>query len=594
MAAIEILINPFQKRIATLMTDHPILEHALIASRDASFVAVLVFIFTLVLGSRISPTWRHLLWLTVAIRLAMPAVPSSELSWQRVLPQISGPVLSAGGEQMRKSAELEVSDGERGESAGYIAPQQSELEMNVAGGDSAAVVVVGRANIDWLHIAQWLWLCGMVCYLMVMVAAYVLFLRRINRNSYPMSSELSERIDRLVRSAIVHARLQGIARLKVRLTDAIHTPAIYGFFRPTILLPAALPDEISDDELRLVIIHELGHLRRGDIWIGWGLCLLQAVHWFNPIVWLSFWRIRSEAEKACDHWVLQRLGQHYARPYGELLLKLLDTTRPALAPPGMHGVVESVADIRRRIKDIASYRDCHRAAIVVGIVAFGLLAVVGLTQPPSDVGKPYRGTEPMVVGSIFDYDNRPLGNVKVQLQLIEPLLKEASSVHAFDDDSQRVFLTETDKFGRFEFVDMLPGEYFINYKLPDTSRENLFLRSQTFRLLKGQKTISQTMSEGAVLHGKVSPYDPDEAALILQYVDFPYSLPEEPLHEYYGRVDASFHYRMIVPSGPGRLSSTLFRDLGSPGDLGDSFEKSLSLQSGDKVQVDILIPMSPS
>jgi TonB family protein len=77
----------------------------------------------------------------------------------------------------------------------------------------------------------------------------------------------------------------------------------WGFFRPRIVLPASA-GRWSEERIRIVLLHELAHIRRGD-WVVQMLAeLLRAVYWFNPVVWLACRRLRQESEQACDDEVL--------------------------------------------------------------------------------------------------------------------------------------------------------------------------------------------------------------------------------------------------------------------------------------------------
>ena len=80
-------------------------------------------------------------------------------------------------------------------------------------------------------------------------------------------------------------------------------PIACGVIRPTVVLPAAA-DDWPDDRVRVVLLHELAHVRRRD-------CLTQAVadaacavFWFNPLAWMAVRELRRERERACDDMVL--------------------------------------------------------------------------------------------------------------------------------------------------------------------------------------------------------------------------------------------------------------------------------------------------
>jgi bla regulator protein blaR1 len=116
------------------------------------------------------------------------------------------------------------------------------------------------------------------------------------------------------------ARKLGLRRLpRLRTSDAIVSPQVTGLLRPVVLLPAE--ETLSPDELSMALAHELAHLHRGDLWLGWVPAVAQRLFFFHPLV---RWAMREYAiyrEAACDAQVLQR---HRAAPhaYGHLLLRL--------------------------------------------------------------------------------------------------------------------------------------------------------------------------------------------------------------------------------------------------------------------------------
>jgi beta-lactamase regulating signal transducer with metallopeptidase domain len=96
---------------------------------------------------------------------------------------------------------------------------------------------------------------------------------------------------------------------RLRISDAIASPQVSGLWRPVVLLPA--DHALSEDEIAMAIAHELTHLRRGDLWLGWVPAIAQRLFCFHPLV---HWAMREYAlnrESACDAQVLR---DHQAAP----------------------------------------------------------------------------------------------------------------------------------------------------------------------------------------------------------------------------------------------------------------------------------------
>ncbi|MFT5323757.1 MAG: beta-lactamase regulating signal transducer with metallopeptidase domain [Planctomycetaceae bacterium] len=95
----------------------------------------------------------------------------------------------------------------------------------------------------------------------------------------------------------------GVGRRPVlKEVDGLTVPAVLGIRRPTICLPVGTIDELCSQDLRLVLLHELAHVRRRDGLV-LSLCLIvRALHWFNPLAWLVVSRIRNYMEQAASPW----------------------------------------------------------------------------------------------------------------------------------------------------------------------------------------------------------------------------------------------------------------------------------------------------
>jgi beta-lactamase regulating signal transducer with metallopeptidase domain len=99
------------------------------------------------------------------------------------------------------------------------------------------------------------------------------------------------------------------------------TPMLIGVFRPMLILPDR---EYTAKQLRAVMLHELTHLRRGDVLIKWLCVLVSAVHWFNPIVWLVRREIDRACELSCDEAVIRNLDADGKQNYGDTLIYVAD------------------------------------------------------------------------------------------------------------------------------------------------------------------------------------------------------------------------------------------------------------------------------
>jgi beta-lactamase regulating signal transducer with metallopeptidase domain len=94
--------------------------------------------------------------------------------------------------------------------------------------------------------------------------------------------------------------------VKLLVSDEVQVPTALGFFRPAVVLPAWALHELSLEELRVILLHELAHLRRWDDWTNLAQKILKAVFFFHPAVWWIEGRLALEREMACDDMVLEQ------------------------------------------------------------------------------------------------------------------------------------------------------------------------------------------------------------------------------------------------------------------------------------------------
>lgn len=111
-------------------------------------------------------------------------------------------------------------------------------------------------------------------------------------------------------------------KLRLCVSDQVRVPTAIGFFRPAVVLPAWVLDELPREELRVILLHELAHLRRWDDWTNLVQKFLKAIFFFHPAVWWIESRLVLEREMACDDMVLARTAN--PRAYAASLVSLAE------------------------------------------------------------------------------------------------------------------------------------------------------------------------------------------------------------------------------------------------------------------------------
>lgn len=173
----------------------------------------------------------------------------------------------------------------------------------------------------------------------------------------------------------------GVAKpISVFEDEGAGSPLLIGAIRPMLLLPPGLAQRLGPKGLRAVLMHEVAHVARHDIAIGWATTALWIVHWFNPLAWVAAARLRADRELACDALALAHMGRGASSSYGGALLDLLNHTQPRRVLPGLAAILEDKKDMQRRIHMIANFRTPGAATTLGGAALIAALAVFGLTN----------------------------------------------------------------------------------------------------------------------------------------------------------------------------------------------------------------------
>jgi beta-lactamase regulating signal transducer with metallopeptidase domain len=167
------------------------------------------------------------------------------------------------------------------------------------------------------------------------------------------------------------ARELGLRRSpRLAVSPEVHSPQVIGFWRPTILLP--LHDQLSDDERDLAVLHELAHVRRGDLVFGWIPATARTLFFFHPVVHFAVREYAVCREAACDALVVAR-GDTLTETYGRLLVRMGVAPHPHHALPGASPTFRT---LKRRLLMLAQANDRHPRRLSLCLVT--VLALAGV------------------------------------------------------------------------------------------------------------------------------------------------------------------------------------------------------------------------
>ncbi len=352
-------------------------------SISASILILAVLLLRLIF--RKAPKWvTVLLWGLVALRLVMPFSVESPLSlipktdWvvSESSPSVTAPPANNTGSSDVPGDAINIPDtpGSPIQSAPItpITPITPSENSPTQSAPTTPITPITpeptptapvEENISLTEVIPYVWLCGVAAMLIYMVLSYLSVKQKV--------------------------KVKSPLRDNIYLSNTA-SPFVLGIVKPKIYLPADMDEATTS----YVIAHEETHIRRRDHWwkpLGF---ILLAVHWFNPLLWLSYILLCRDIEMACDERVIRDMGTAERANYSEALLlcsinrsprdpaqigrKNADSARVGFsACPLAFGEV----GVKERIKSVLSYKKPAFWIVLVAVLACIVTAVCFLTNP---------------------------------------------------------------------------------------------------------------------------------------------------------------------------------------------------------------------
>lgn len=207
------------------------------------------------------------------------------------------------------------------------------------------------------------YLAGAAAFLLYQGVSYALFRRTVRRWKRDVA-----RADYAAMLSVT-ARDLGVSAPEMIVCEAISTPAVTGLLRPRLLLPH---ERYDVQELRYILRHELCHLKRRDMLLKLVLLAANAMHWFNPVVYLMLRQADEDIELACDSAATDGLELPERAAYSRTLLAAVQSSVRALPATTCFG--GTVERLKRRITNVLGAQKKRGLGVVALVLALTLTA----------------------------------------------------------------------------------------------------------------------------------------------------------------------------------------------------------------------------
>ncbi len=396
-------------------------NNVLYATIFGSVVGLIIFALKSTVLKKIPAKWQYLMWSVMIIKLIFPRGPESNIS-------------------IFNKINLETTF--------------TKSELLIAKPQPLTVSEYTVQNV--FDIVSFIWLSGFMISIVWVITSFLILNYRLRKSVQPSKNTLMI-LDNCKRVAGVNRRVNLIVQ------NHIKTTALFGIIRPKILITEDF-EKAETTHIEYTFMHELSHLKRGDIAVNYLLLFLRCVHWFNPVIWFLFSKIRRDTELATDERTLLYINPTEYKSYGMTLINTL--TESSVNAPSLLGIAKSRRDIKWRIKAISKFKKPNFIQHISGILTIIFISSVCLTS--AVVAKPI---------SNMIYENIPKSalpkteeKAKIQVSSDEKVyaefeIEETETLYHKNEDTEEATNTteQSDVFSGTDTIDLNTYANLISY-----------------------------------------------------------------------------------------------------------------------------------
>lgn len=348
-----------------------VFQWVLHTSLMASVLVVLLIILKWLLKKRISIKIHYMLWILLPIRLILPFAPESSISLFNLFPVNSSELLVVSNHTpIALSPEISKSS----------MPRELSNENPVLPAMAVSSIPdssLKSYSLHWIDYCFIIWLLGILVLTASIYHMNRKFLAKLKSGklvSDPIVLQLYEDCKTII----------GVkSRIPLIETSAVTGPTLFGLFRTKLLMPVGAVSTFQSDELKYIFYHELAHHRRKDIAFNWCLFCLLVVHWFNPLLWYAYSRMREDQELACDAFALTFVEPEKIRDYGLTIIRVLESYSSSYRAVGMTHFSSSKSKLKKRIVMIKQFSKKSYRWSILGLLLIFVLGGAVLTNAKS-------------------------------------------------------------------------------------------------------------------------------------------------------------------------------------------------------------------
>lgn len=339
----------------------------ILSSLIGSITTLMILIVKGLFKEKLNPKFHYYIWLVLLIKLMIPFGPQTPLSISNIYEKVhvQSPI-----NQNAQETEINILQQIKNTNSGTsISSKDLQSSNKTVLNKDINIPLINKVNIE--RVLFFIWMLGAVLY------ALVLFIgnKKLKETVESSIKNINNTHKKVLYNCMDTMNIK--ARVEISYSTKISTPSLCSLIKPKILIPVSVAENISNEEFKYIVIHELCHLKNKDLLINWITNLLSVVYWFNPILLYGFHKMRQDCEFSCDNEVISYLDKSENVQYGNTMIKILELAGNNKRLIGTTSMVMNSSEIKRRIIMISKYKKMSAKSILMGIVVVAFTGSLG-------------------------------------------------------------------------------------------------------------------------------------------------------------------------------------------------------------------------
>ncbi|MBR3953729.1 MAG: hypothetical protein IKJ82_09035 [Oscillospiraceae bacterium] len=337
-------------------------------SASMAVIIAAIALFSSLIDKKFSAKWKYWIWLFIAARLLVPFSPDFEIAEQKMELSVPDKVVYYNSEVVSSEP----------------LPPKPATGMTHSGNISVMTtpekIVYEETRRTVLDVLGTVWIFGGAAFCIWYIGGYFYFRTKQLKNSYPASGKAKKAVLKIKNELGIKNDFDAL------VSQNVTSPMVMGFIKPKIILPE---EDFEQEELFFILRHELTHYKRRDTLYKALLLLVNALHWFNPMVWIMRNLAGTDLELSCDSSVIGETSMDNKIRYSETILACVHREKTACTVFSTH-FYGGAKTLKKRFSNILSTEKRKKGifafffVLVLTAVLGGLIACSAVYNEPTE------------------------------------------------------------------------------------------------------------------------------------------------------------------------------------------------------------------